>query len=384
MITTSPHRYRRDAALAGLAEKSIGAALDQASAVEKAGFPAILTLRHLAHRMDFDYRLLRSFVAAKPGEFYREFVIRKRGGGGRSIAVPEARLMAVQRWIAREILVKLPVHPSSHAYSKGSDIQRCAEQHVSAGWLIKLDLHDFFPTISELNVYEVFRKVGYQQLVSFELARLCTKCWQTPPTDEGKWLVPNALNRGVEAYYRTHMAYLPQGAPTSPMLSNQVFRPMDERLKALADDHGLVYTRYSDDLNFSTSSNALDRARASACVVAVGNAVRAGGFRLHSRKISISPPGARKLVLGLLVDRDRPRLHRNFRDRVRDHVRGIERFGLAAHAKHRRFEALSGLISHVEGLLRFAGHIDPSFADPLRRRLRETLAREGWSAPASI
>jgi RNA-directed DNA polymerase len=334
--------------------------------------------------MDFDYTLLRKLVAAKLGEFYREFVIRKRSGGGRSIAVPETHLMAVQRWIVREILQKLPVHPSSYAYSKGSDILRCAKQHVGADWLIKLDLHDFFPSISELDVYKVFRKAGYQPLVSFELARLCTKCWQNSPRDKARWSVPNANHRGIPAYYRTEMAYLPQGAPTSPMLSNLVFRPIDERLRALADEHGLVYTRYSDDLSFSAPPKTLNRKRASAFVFAVGEEVRAGGFRLHNRKISISPPGARKLVLGLLVDGDVPRLQRDFRHRVSDHVRGIEKFGLAKHAEHRKFDAPSGLVSHVEGLLRFAGHIDSEFADPLRLRLKEALVREGWSSPASI
>lgn len=205
-----------------------------------------------------------------------------------------------------------------------------------------------------------------------------------PPGDGAKWLIPDAHDRGIRAYYRTHMAYLPQGAPTSPMLSNLVFRPVDERLQALAGESGLVYTRYSDDLSFSAPSKVLDRERALVFVAAVEHVVRAAGFRLHGRKISISPPGARKLVLGLIVDGEMPRLQRGFRDGVRDHVRGIERFGLAAHAEHRKFEALSGLVSHVEGLLRFAGHIDPMFADPLRRQLRKTLAREGWSSPDSI
>jgi RNA-directed DNA polymerase len=211
---------------------------------------------------------------------------------------------------------------------------------------------------------------------------LCTKRWETPPTDYAKWLVSGAPRRGISAYYRTHMAYLPQGAPTSPMLSNLVFKPVDERLQALSGESGLLYTRYSDDLSFSAPSKTLDRERALAFVAAVGHAVRAEGYRLHNRKISISPPGARKLVLGLLVDGEAPRLQHGFRDRLRDHVRGVERFGLAAHADHRKFEAPSGLVSHLEGLLRFAGHIEPQFADPLRRRLREALAREAWSAPA--
>ncbi|MGD7428499.1 reverse transcriptase family protein, partial [Ralstonia pseudosolanacearum] len=196
-------------------------------------------------------------------EFYRDFWIRKQSGGQRRIVVPHSRLMAVQRWISREILATQQVHEISHAYSKHSSIRKCAEQHVGAGWLVKLDIHDYFESISDRRVYGVFRAIGYQPLVAFELARLCTRVWVKPPNEfEPELTIPNAERRGIAAYERRYMGYLPQGAPTSPMLSNLVSRNLDVDLLTLASVEGMVVTRYADDITFSAPSKMFSRERA--------------------------------------------------------------------------------------------------------------------------
>lgn len=353
----------------------------QARVVEVSGAPAILTLRHLAARMDVDYRYLRSVIANRAGDRYRDFSISKRGGGGRRIAVPEPRLMTVQRWIVREILRGRPVHPDSHAYAPGSSIVACAQRHCMAGWLLKLDIHDFFESVPERSVYDVFRAIGYQPLVSFELARLCTRPWVDPPEDRREArTVRNYSSRGIELYRRELTGHLPQGAPTSPMLSNLACVGLDGRLSALARSARLAYTRYSDDLTFSGPPGTFDRSGAVAMVEGVRDILRSHGFRMHERKITIIPPGGRKVVLGLLVDRERPRLPGELRRRLSNHVRGVEGFGIAAHAAERNFQAPTGMINHIAGLLRFARDVDPAFADPLRARFEAALVRHGWGA----
>ena len=381
MISASPHPYRAEGLIQGRSDALIDRAIAQAAPPEAKGLPSILTLRHLAHRTDVDYRYLRSVIASKQGDHYRDFLISKRTGGGRRIGVPEPKLKAVQRWIVDEILASQPTHPASCAYSKGNSIVACAKRHAKAGWLIKLDIHDFFESIRERSVYHVFRGLGYQPLVSFELARLCTKPWITPPRNTLKTRrVRNYWHRGIPVYRREYTGYLPQGAPTSPMLSNLACRRLDEGLAALARDAGLVFTRYSDDLTFSAPAPVMDRARAMVFVGAVRTLLAKHGFRMHERKISIVPPGGRKLVLGLLVDRENPRLTREMRERITDHVRGIERFGITAHAAHRKFEAPTGMVAHIAGLVRFARHVDQDFADPLRLRLESALKAHGWPA----
>lgn len=380
MISASPHRYRAEGRTLRRPEPVLDAALAQAAGPEAHGAPAILTLMHLAKRMDVSYKFLRSVIASKEGTHYRDFHISKRDGGGRRIAVPSPELMAVQRWIVREILRDRPVHRASFAYARGSSIYACARQHAGAGWLLKLDIHDFFESIPERSVYRVFREIGYGRLVAFELARLCTRPWVAPPRDKrGERSVANPSRRGIDIYSRQLTGYLPQGAPTSPMLSNLVFRVLDEHLTQLAMRHGLTYTRYSDDLTFSGPASNFNRARTAAIVGEVRDLLATRRFRLHERKITIVPPGGRKVVLGLLVDRAVPRLSRELRGRLEDHIRGIEKFGIAPHATVRGFASATGMINHIAGLLRFAGHIEPGFADPLRARFAAALAHWRWS-----
>ncbi|MGY4395920.1 RNA-directed DNA polymerase [Sphingomonas sp. UYAg733] len=380
MIAVSPHTYRTEGLRRGRSLETLDNALIQSQPPETAGAPAILTLAHLAFRTDISRHWLRHAVASRTGEHYRDFTISKRSGGGRRIAVPDPNLMAVQRWIVREILRGRHVHEISHAYAKGSSIVKCASQHAGAGWLLKLDIHDFFENIPERKVYRVFREIGYQPLVSFELARLCTRPWVNPPDESVKRRsVANPQRRGPAFYARDYTGYLPQGAPTSPMLSNLVCRRLDIELAALAKRTGLVVTRYSDDITFSGSASGFDRALAMSLVEDVRTALSKHGFRLHERKISVVPPGARKVVLGLLVDRDRPRLTRDFRQKVTDHVRGIEKFGLARHAATRKFDAMTGMVEHIAGLIRFAGHVDSGFSDPLRLRFEAALAQQHWT-----
>jgi RNA-directed DNA polymerase len=380
MIAASPHQYRAEARARGRSEAVIDAALAQAAVPEARGAPAILTLGHFAFRMGVSHKYLRSVIAKRGSDCYREFRISKRSGGVRRIVVPEPELMAVQRWIVREILRREPVHPSSFAYARGSSIVGCARRHVGTGWLLKLDIHDFFESIPEKSVYRVFRSIGYQRLVAFELARLCTRPWLFPPAatlDARR--VRHWETRGIEVYRREFTGYVPQGAPTSPMLSNLVCRGLDEELTAFAASAGLVYTRYSDDITFSGAAGGFSRDRALRIVAEVRTILARYRFRLHERKISIVPPGGRKVVLGLLVDRERPRLSPELRHRLKDHVRGIEKFGIAAHASDRKFASVTGMINHIAGLLRFAGHVEPDLVDPLRARFDAALVASGWS-----
>lgn len=380
MIGASPHQYRAGGRKLGRGNTLIDTALSQARVVERTGSPSILTLRHLAHRMDVDYKFLRRVITDVKSEFYRDFWISKRSGGQRRIVVPEPRLMAVQRWISREILSTQPVHEVSHAYSKQSSILKCAAQHVGAGWLIKFDIHDYFESISDRRVYAAFRSVGYQPLVAFELARICTRVWVKPPHEfDPSLTIPNPERRGIAAYQRRYMGYLPQGAPTSPMLSNLVSRKLDADLLELALSEGMIVTRYSDDITFSAPSGTFDRNRAGALVGRVREILVRHHFGLHEKKIIISPPGARKIVLGLLVDGDKPRLTKTMRARITDHVRGVDRFGLAAHRIERKFDALSGMVAHIEGLLRFASGIDADFVKPLNATFQAALSRDGWT-----
>ena len=125
------------------------------------------------------------------------------------------------------------------------------------------------------------------------------------------------------------MGHLPQGAPTSPMLANLAVSALDERLSMLAEKHGLIYTRYADDMMFSTNDNSWERSVTPNFIGAVYKELGAEGLSPNVAKTVVSSPGARRIVLGLLVDKDTPRLTRHFRSQLRQHLYTSRVLGLS-------------------------------------------------------
>lgn len=372
----SPQHYITDGLARGVSPTLLRDAVDQIErvVVPHPELPAVLTLNHLATRAGVDYAMLRSVIAGGEGH-YRHFRISKRSGGKRVISIPAPNLMTTQRWLAAYVLNPLPVHHASYAFKPGASIGKCAARHCGARWLIKLDVAAFFGSISEIQVYRVFRSLGYQPLVAFEFARLTTFA----PRQSLRYLSPTwrakAHPSPIAEYACRRLGYLPQGAPTSPMLSNLVMRDADAKIEAIAKGHGLVFTRYSDDLTFSTRSE-FDRKQASALIWEVGAVLRAMGLHLNPRKTTIVPPGGRKIVLGLLVDQARPRLSRDFRSKLRQHLYYLESLGPFEHAKARGFDSVWGMHRHLRGLIDFANMVEPDYAKDLLRRFNAVA----WSS----
>jgi len=174
----------------------------------------------------------------------------------------------------------------------------------------------------------------------------------------------------IVPYSHRFVGHLPQGAATSPMLSNMVSKPLDEALLKIAESRDLVVTRYADDITFSTSlSSGLDRKQARRLIAQVRDAVLLHGFRLQTRKSVVVPPTGRKVVLGLLVDRrDRPRLTREFRRTLEQHIYGVSHHGVAQHATHRGFPSILAMRRYLQGLLNHASQVDPTWAENQQRR----------------
>jgi len=369
----SSQRYIELGKILGRTDELLDRAVEQIEAVIEPppNPPALLTLGHLAMRADVPYASLRRFIAHDP-EAYRRFAVKKRSGGFRVIHVPESHLLKVQRWICNYILRDVPVHQRSHAFAPNSSIVKCATRHCRAQWLVKLDIRGFFDSISELQIYRVFRSLNYQRLIAFELARICTFAPASSPRYKlGNWRNWNQYK--LDIYSHRGQGYLPQGAPTSPMLSNLVMRDLDRILTAIGERHGLYYTRYSDDLTFSTRSTAFSRNKAKDLIAEVRERILASGLRLNGGKTTVVPPGARKVVLGLLVDGTEPALPREFRSLLRQHIYYLERFGPIRHAEARNFDTVTGMRRHIRGLIDFANMVDTPFASKLLARF-ESIA----------
>ncbi|WP_315767716.1 reverse transcriptase family protein [Bradyrhizobium sp. SZCCHNR2012] len=368
----SPQHFRGEARKAGRPEGVIEAAVSAASAIKRThpDLPVIFTLHHLAHLAEVSADDLQQ-VAFRKLDAYRVFRVKKRGVAGmipapprryRTICVPQPFLMQVQRWIAQNILNLIEPHPASFAFTPGRDLVGAAARHLGSRWLVKMDVRHFFESISEPQVYRVFRSLGYGALLSFQMARICTR-------------LPSrlaSLGRGKAGlpYRRHEPGHLPQGAPTSPMLANLTMDTLDRRLTTLAQSEGWTYTRYADDLAFSRTDGA-SRPTAMRLAKRVAHQLDLVGLTHHREKTSVVPPGARKVLLGVLVDGDRPRLTRAFRNNVETHLFALtsESIGPSAHRQKRGFASTIGMRRHIEGLIAFAHQVNPSYAAKLYVRL---------------
>jgi RNA-directed DNA polymerase len=294
-----------------------------------------------------------------------------------SSAFPKAELLLVQKWIHTYILSKAKAHPTCFSFLPKTSIRDCAAQHRGARWVIKVDISAFFGSISERDAFDVFVKLGYRSLVAFEMARIAT---DAPLFSKRYMAAPwkRALgNYAITQYTDEKVGFLPQGAPTSPLLSNLFMIDIDCQLEALAAQHDLRYSRYSDDMTFSTRGE-YSREQAKKLVHAVAAVIRAKGLFINTTKTCIVPPGGRRVVLGLLVDGTEPRLSNKFRDTLRMHIYHMKKHGVQAHADRRGFGSVSGLYRHVKGLLDYAKSIDQSYWQKMSNAFVEIVWPNQW------
>ena len=367
----SPHVYYKLGVELGVEAPALQRATAERARMEAQGAYPILSLGHLAQETGASYTYLRE-VVSRARDPYRSIALPKSGGGTRPISAPEPVLMDVQRWLLENVLSNLASHTASYAYHSGISIVQCAKQHEGALWMIKMDLHDFFGTVTEPSVYRVFRRLGYGKLVSFELARITTRA---EGAHHASWIAATTV---IESYAVAGVGVLPQGGPTSGALANAAAARLDGFLQAFALRCNLTYTRYSDDLVFS-SRNPFQRTEAEALTREVSGMIRTAGFETHRTKTRIVPPGARKIVLGLLVDSS-IRLLPEHRRRIEVHLRGCEEFGIANHAAHRGFDSVFAFIDHLAGWIAFALGVERERASGWRQRLHDVLEREGLPA----
>jgi RNA-directed DNA polymerase len=232
---------------------------------------------------------------------YHRYPVRKRDGSTRWISAPSPKLKAAQRWILRNVLATLPVHDAAHGFRAGRSIATNAAAHTGARVVIELDLHAFFPTVTYPRVAGVFRRAGYPEPLTELLALACTEC--------------------VDGARR-----LPQGAPTSPALTNALCLQLDRRLAGLAARHGWRYTRYADDLTFSLPETHEGEPKIGPLMSSIGRIVKEEGFRVHPRKTRITRNDSRQKVTGLVVNgAGAPRVPRALRQQLRAAVHNLSR-----------------------------------------------------------
>lgn len=304
-------------------------------------------LAHLASAVGLEADFLAE-VAERRIDPYRQFKVPKASGRStRTIAAPLPDLAKAQRWILDYMFGGSDPGPGSFAYQRGRSAKDCAEVHVGARWLVKLDLRDFFNSIDERRVAKIFRMTGTNEETSLQLAKLCTRV----PS-------PRRLSSSQA------LGYLPQGAPTSGMLANLTAHNLDLSLSRLACKQDLRYTRYSDDITFSSLSE-FSRAKADRVVRSARDHIARNNFVMNEKKTRICPPGSRLAVMGLLVNSERVHLSPDFKKSLKWHVYGSQRFGVRQYSASKGFNDVEKYLLHVGGLFAYAIDIEPEWAQRL-------------------
>lgn len=270
--------------------------LDSASCLAEALGMTVADLRWMTYHRDVASSL-----------HYVRFTIPKRDGSERAIWAPMPRLKEAQRWILRNIVEKLLVHGAVHGFLAGRSTLTNAQAHPDPDLVVKVDIKDFFPTVTFPRVKGVFRKAGYREEVATLLALLCTEAPREMVEHDGQAL-----------YVALGPRCLPQGAATSPALTNTLGLSMDRRLAGLARKLGWRYTRYADDLTFSLPAGHQGPPRVGTLLGSIRRVVEAEGFRVHPDKTAVARPGGRQRITGLVVNGAAPpRVPRDFRRRLR-------------------------------------------------------------------
>lgn len=267
---------------------------------------------------------------------YVQFAVAKRSGGMRVLSAPHRTLSTVQKWILQEILSKLSVEKAARGFVPGQSTFTNASPHIGQKVVLNLDLESFFPSVTFPRVRSVFHRLGYSASVATVLALLCTECPRRQVIYDGRLF-----------YVATGPRALPQGACTSPALSNQVAVRLDKRLTGLARKIGLNYTRYADDLTLSGQDNL--QQRIGYVLARIRHIADDEGFVVNEKKTRIQRRHQAQTVTGLVVN-DRVGVARSEIRRIRAILHRAKTEGLAVQNRdaHPNFRAwLQGMIAYI-------------------------------------
>lgn len=283
--------------------------------------PIISSPKHFSLLVGLEHQYICNMAYASD-RFYRHFSIPKSNGQARNIDEPLPDLKFVQSWILHNILEKCAVSDYAKAYLKGRTLKHNARFHRAQKIVVTMDIKNFFPSISVKDITEIFENMGYFHDLSCFLAHLC--CYNN---------------------------VLPQGAPTSPYLSNLRMITLDDKISEYTYEKSIRYTRYADDLTFSGDFNP------HFLISNISKFVYNEGFCINPQKTRIARSNTRQEVTGIIVN-SHMQLTKEKRKLIRQQVYYIRKFGLESHLE-RIGENRANYLNHLLGQINFALFVNP-------------------------
>lgn len=234
------------------------------------GLPVIQTMEDFSELTHISKYTLYQ-LSIHSDRYYTTYSIPKRSGKLRVISQPSKKLKGLQSWVLVNILNKLRVSTSCKGFEKGSSTYFNAEPHKGASSVLTIDLQDFFPSITQKQVFTIFRSIGYNDVISVVLSNICT-----------------------------FREALPQGSPCSPKLANLTAWQLDNRIQGYVGKRGINYTRYADDLSFS----GLTPQKVVQVIPMIKQIIIDENFKINQSKTRIAGLSRAKIVTGLVISND--------------------------------------------------------------------------------
>jgi len=333
--------------------------------LDRAGLPRVCNAEELAAAIGIDAGRLQWLCyhrQVSAVDHYNRFTIPKRSGGSRPIAAPKKSLRVAQRWVFEHIVEKLvPNMAVTMAFRPGVSIVDNARLHAGRAVVMRIDIRNFFPSVTFPRVRGLFESIGYSPGVATLLGLVCTEAPRRVADLHGRRYAVATGPRG-----------LPQGACTSPGLANFACRRLDARIRGYARKLGFRYTRYADDLVFSheDADAPVDGMRR-----AVYRILRAEGFEPNEAKTCVMRRHQLQVVTGIAVNTV-PRVSRE----------AVRRFRAIAHqCRTRGVEAVTAdigrdALAYLNGYLSFVRMVNPAQADRLAALVPESGSEKGPQA----
>jgi RNA-directed DNA polymerase len=279
-----------------------------------------------------------ALIARTANKRYKRYRIAKRTGGWRTIDHPSQELKYIQEWINEKILSQLPVHPAVYSYRAGIGIDDHARQHSRSAFLLRADFVNFFPSISRQSVRRLLQqnrdRIGYE-INSNDINLICSLVCKDDR--------------------------LTIGAPTSPALSNAILYEFDRFWFDAAKELEVKYTRYADDLYFSTKvpntlAGLLVRLRADLRNREVPR------LKLNEKKTIFTSRKTRRLVTGIVIT---PEAKISIGRERKRYVKGLIHRYLLGFLKNGEFEYLRGMLSYINS-------VEPTFIRALEKKYNKS------------
>jgi RNA-directed DNA polymerase len=337
-----------------------------AANLQQRGLPILENAADVAKGMGITVNTLRFLAYDRKTStisHYKRFTLPKKTGGTRLISAPMPKLKAAQYWVLHNILEKVETHQNAHGFIAKRSIITNAQPHLGSDILVNIDLKDFFPTLSFMRVKGLFRSFGYSESISALLTLICTEA----DTEE-------VILDGQRYFIALSERRLPQGAPSSPAITNLICRRMDRRFEKFATKLGFTYTRYADDLTFSAKGEATKKL----CTVLRNLApiLTHEGFIIHPDKTRVLRKSQRQEVTGLIVN-EKLGVPRDTLRKFRAALFQIEKDGPAG----KKWGSTPDVIAAIKGFAEFVAMVNPEQGKKYKEQVARIIATHGWNPP---